>query len=85
MTKKLLFLGFVVNGDGIQVYEEKIKAIWEWLTPKTVTEVRNFHGLETFYRHFSTNVVPIIDCLKKVKFHWGEKVETTFVILKEKL
>ena len=29
MTKKLLFLGFVVSGYGIQVDEEKIKAIRE--------------------------------------------------------
>ena len=29
MTKKLLFLGFVVSGDGIQVDEDKIKAIQE--------------------------------------------------------
>ena len=27
ITKKLLFLGFVVSGDGIHVDEEKIKAI----------------------------------------------------------
>ena len=40
MTKKLLFLGFVVSGDGIQVDEEKINAIREWPTLKTVTTVR---------------------------------------------
>ena len=52
MTKKLLFLRFVVSGDGIQVDEEKIKAIREWPTPKTMTEVRCFNGLAIFYRHF---------------------------------
>jgi hypothetical protein len=52
MTKSLLFLGFVVSVDGIKVDEEKIQAIREWLTPKNVGEVRNFHGLATFYRRF---------------------------------
>ena len=28
MTKKFLFLRFIISGDGIQVDEEKIKAIW---------------------------------------------------------
>ncbi|GKA14812.1 putative nucleotidyltransferase, ribonuclease H [Tanacetum coccineum] len=39
MTPKVLFLGYVVSGEGIQVDESKVAAVQEWPTPTTITEV----------------------------------------------
>ena len=41
---KVVFLDYVVSVKGIEVDEENVKAIKEWPTPKSIMEVRNFHG-----------------------------------------
>ena len=79
-TNHVVFLGFVVSSKGVQVDEEKVRAIQEWLTPKSVTKVRSFHGLASFYRRFvkdfSTLAAPLNEVLKKnAGFKWGEKQE----------
>ena len=50
---KVVFLGYVVSVRGIEVDEENVKDIEEWPTPKSITEVRSFHGLASFYPDFS--------------------------------
>ncbi|GKA00778.1 putative nucleotidyltransferase, ribonuclease H, partial [Tanacetum coccineum] len=42
MSLKVLFLGYVVSGEGMQVDESKVAAVQEWPTPTTITKVRIF-------------------------------------------
>ena len=49
------FLGDVVSMQGIVVNPEKIRAIMEWVAPKSVDEVRSFMVLSGYYRRFIRN------------------------------
>ena len=86
MTPKVLFLGYVVLGDGLRVNKSKIEAIRQWSLPHSITEVRSFYGLAVFYRqfipYFSSIMAPVIDCMKGSRFHWTKEAEDAFKLIK---
>lgn len=68
MQESLVFLGFVISADGVKMDPEKVQVILEWPSPCSITEMRIFYGLATFYRkfihNFSNIVAPMTDCTK---------------------
>jgi len=90
MKKELVYLGFFISAEGLKMDPEKIKAIMEWPSPKSIFEVRSFHGLASFYRKFIKNFskinAPIIETIKKDKqpFKWTAEAERNFQLLKRK-
>ena len=84
------FLGHVISGNGLAVDPEKIKAVVEWPTPKSVTEIRSFLGMAGYYRKFVEGFSKIAGPLtrltqKGVKYVWDDNCENSFQQLKNKL
>ncbi|GKC31494.1 putative reverse transcriptase domain-containing protein [Tanacetum coccineum] len=84
------FLGHVINSQGIHVDPEKIKAVKNWVSPTTPTEIHQFLGLTGYYRRFIKDFSKIAKSLteltqKNKKYIWGEDQESVFQLLKQKL
>ena len=47
--KEVVFLGHVVNQNGVSVDPEKISAVLEWQRLTSVIEIRSFLGLAGYY------------------------------------
>ncbi|GJW83748.1 reverse transcriptase domain-containing protein [Tanacetum coccineum] len=76
--------------QGIYVDPTKIKAIKDWASPTTPTEIRQFLGLAGYYRRFIEGFSKIAKSLtelthKNKKYIWGENQESAFQLLKQKL
>ena len=81
------YLGHVVSPDGVATEPEKVAAVKEWPTPKSVRELRSFLGLASYYRrfiHFFANrAKPLHRLLEKGKvFDWTADCQSAFDDLK---
>ena len=69
--------------DGILVDPSKIEAVKNWPRPASVSEVRSFLGLASYYRRFvegfSKIAVSLTELAKKsVRFTWSDRCEASF-------
>ena len=89
MKKQVYFLGFIISDQGVEADPTKVQVIKSWPAPRNFFEVRNFHGLATFYRrfirNFSTIMASITECLKSKKIVWTITTNNAFNEIKKKM
>ena len=78
-----------MSEHGISADPEKVRVIREWPEPQSITEIRSFHGLASFYRRcirgFSTIMTPITECLKNKEFQWSNAASQAFREIKVRM
>ncbi|GJR59175.1 transposon ty3-G gag-pol polyprotein [Tanacetum coccineum] len=88
-ANQVTFLGYLICAQGIQVDDRKVQAIRDRPVPRSIQQVRSFHGLASFYRrfvkNFSTIVAPMTEITKLKKFAWNPQAQSTFDKLKQLL
>lgn len=85
--KQVLFLGYKLNRSGIQMDEERIKAIVEYKRPTNLKTLRSFLGVVNYFKRLipdlSEKTWTLMELLRKgVKWKWDEKKEEAFLNLK---
>jgi hypothetical protein len=87
---EVLFLGHIINREGLAVDPKKVADILDWKASKDAREIKSFIGMAGYYRcfieGFSKIARPMTALLaKKVEFKWIPACQKSFETLKDKL
>ena len=87
LKKKVGFLGHVISEEGVLPNPENVNKLKNWLPPRTVTEVRQFLGLASYYRRFIKDfaelAAPLTQLTRKgTTFVWSSDCDLAFHKLK---
>ena len=81
--REVEYLGHVVSPVGVTTDLEKVRAVQEWAQPMTVTDVRSFLGLVSYYRQFAKGFAAIARPLHRLtqkgrQFRWTGECQEAF-------
>ena len=90
ICKQVEYLGHLITPHGLQPNPSRVRAVTEFPVPTTVTQVRQFVGLTSYYRRFIERFARIAAPLhnltkKEVEFRWTIDCQKAFDELKMRL
>ncbi|GJV34127.1 hypothetical protein Tco_1394527 [Tanacetum coccineum] len=88
-----MFLGYVVGPEGIKPCPDKVDAVLQLPSPRTIKEVQSLNGklagLNRFLSKSAEKSLPLFktlkNCTKKSDFYWTSNAEKAFNELKQHL
>lgn len=90
LRQEVEYLGHIITSEGLKVNPVKVAAVENFPAPTSVSQVRQFLGLVSYYRRFIVGFANIAQPLhaltkKEVKFKWSPECQAAFDSLKSKL
>ena len=87
LRESVEYLGHVITPQGLEPNPKQVKAVVEFPAPQTVTNVRQFLGLTSYYRrfiaHFAKIAAPLHTLTRKdAVFSWSTECQEAFEALK---
>ena len=83
MRSSVVYLGYLIDADGLHPMPDKVKAILEAPEPTNVTELKSYLGLLNYYGKFLQNVSSILHPLysllqKSAAWKWSQGQREAF-------
>ncbi|KAK3553025.1 hypothetical protein QTP86_031215 [Hemibagrus guttatus] len=85
----VMFLGYVISRQGVEMDAVKVQEVTEWPSPTTVRELQRFLGFANFYRRFIRNYSSVAGPLtsllrgKPKRLTWTDQARAAFQQLKD--
>jgi hypothetical protein len=88
--KQVKYLGYLVSEKGVHPDKDKVVSITNFPCPQSVSELRRFIGMASYYRRFINRFADIAEPLhsltqKNVSYTWTSACQEAFESLKDRL
>jgi len=90
LQREIPYLGHIVSGSGLRPDPVKLAGIKDWPVPTTVSQIRSYLGIMSYYRRyikdFAKTARPLNDLLKKTAiWQWEKPQQDAYQKLKDTL